>query len=72
MQATQHIQRAEQLIQTHRTDEAIKELEKALAYEPENASALGLMASCWYNKGNYDCSRAFALFCCLLKFNAIR
>lgn len=60
MQAITHILRAEQLVETRRINDAIKELELALGFEPNNSRALWLMSTSYFNIGDYDRSMAFA------------
>jgi tetratricopeptide (TPR) repeat protein len=59
MDVNQHIQRATLLMNTNRYDDAVKELNAALALEPHNIQALGLASVCYYNMGQYDRSMAF-------------
>lgn len=56
-----HIQRAEQLINTRRHDMAMKELQAAIALEPDNITALRLITVCYYDMGKYDLSLESAL-----------
>lgn len=55
-----HIERAEQLIETRRYDMALKELQLALAIDPQNTNALDVIAGCYYEMGKYKLSLEYA------------